>query len=179
MTEGVIEGVTAKEAALLLGVTEGAIYLRKKALGAFRTPNGWMFDRRLVEEARAAKADRANHAVPSGPLDPQVSSKVFAALDGGMSPTDIVKNLVLSPDIVKQALVAYHDLRSQMLFTGAQVDRLARLGIGIATTTKPEVVIAQIEALAQSTQPCISCHARMPTLCTTCSNASGAVRRAR
>lgn len=162
----------------MLGVTESAVYLRKKKLGAFRTAAGWMFDRKIVEAECAAK-NRPDSSSPAEAfaVSGDVAAKVFAELDAGSSPTDIVKNLKIAPEAVKSALAAYHDLSGKVLLTGAHLNRLARLGIGIVRTSNADTIVGQVEAVTQSTQPCVVCRSRPPSVCVECSQPPPVRRR--
>lgn len=86
---------------------------------------------------------------------------------------------MLAPDAVKRALVAYYDLRGEVLLTGIHIDRLSRLGIGIGQASNADAIVGQVEAVALSMQPCVMCRSHPPSVCEACSRASTSARRTR
>lgn len=136
MTEYIAQWPTRKQVADALGVSPTTIRRLEDAgqLHPVKDSSGCnRFDPSEVESARLARSETTAAAASSSgagststptTLDGELAALIFEELEQGLTPTDIVREHAISPQLVSSAVTAYHHLRE---LGGSAPDSVQRL----------------------------------------------------
>lgn len=190
------------EAAATLGISISE-FRRREILGVYETTaidkNGWHlysieylstlpgFDGkkdsrpgRLTAPEKAAKVKEAfvknetrRITGASCFYEPTVAAKIFEELDNGMSSREIVRKLLIHPDIMKAVYAAWKDLATLegggMVISTKTMNAIANLPLlGDWPATSEEQFLANMHEISQSTPMCPKCTKRPSRICMTC-----------
>ena len=190
--------LSSGEAASMLGISRSELR-RREALGMYQASyiadNGWhYFDPEYVSslpgygskprgirgrQTAAVKAVVSAEAFPkktstaTSAYNPQDASRIFQALDDGMSSRDIVKTLLVHPDTMKVVYEAWKQLGTLegggIQISAKTLEAINELPLpGTYPINTQEQLLENLRQASKDTPTCNSCHKLPCRICLAC-----------
>jgi len=169
--------VGRSQAARLLGVSKSTV---RRMEGQALTPVVGPKNVRMFREEQVQSLIQTRHSETSSPprLTGDVAANVFALLDEGLHPVDVVKRLCIQPELVETIHQHWCRLRGLLVLSTADVRELHDMlydGTSTPPTTAAELLaLGQKWVIEESHHHCKQCRAEHAAFCRSCAKAWGA-----